>query len=228
MLLFAWLKLPISKLKSLFVILLIILAMAYFAPKSFWDEMLTIEEGSQESTAAGRIYFWRVAVREFLDNPIIGVGVMNFGVWYPDYIKPDDAMSDGRAIPGHIRDWGRVCHSIYFTLLSELGIIGVLLFMLMLYQFYKEVRFDNGLLNSQHSLNCIKEGGVATKDQLMLNLQKCHNLGLGLMGGMIGFLVSGVFLSVLYYPQFWLMCSLGVALGNCKRKIIKEENIVFD
>lgn len=224
-LVFAWLKAPINKFRSTLVILIIILAMAYFAPQSFWDEMRTIEQGSQESTAAGRIYFWKVAVREFLDNPIIGVGVMNFGVWYPDYIKPDDTMSNEMAIPGHIRDWGRVCHSIYFTLLSELGSIGVILFMLMLYQFYKEIRFDKRLINSQFSLNGFQETDVAKKDQLIRNLQKFNSLGLGLMGGMIGFLASGVFLSVLYYPQFWLLCSLGATLGNCKKKIIEVAKI---
>lgn len=83
-LLFAWLKLPISKFKTTSVMLIIVLAMAFLAPKSFWDEMSTLEQGSQESTAAARIYFWKIAVREFLDNPIIGIGVKNFGVWLPE------------------------------------------------------------------------------------------------------------------------------------------------
>ena len=31
---------------------------------------------------------------------------------------------------------------------------------------------------------------------------------------MLGYLVSGIFLSVLYYPHFWLLISLCVALRN--------------
>jgi len=219
---FAWFMLPVSKIKSTFVIMAIIITMALFAPKSFWDEMKTIEQGSEESTAGSRIYLWKIAVREFVDNPIIGVGINNFGIWLPDYVRPDDTYSDGKPVRGTTTAYGRVNHSIYFTLLSELGSIGVILYFLMIRRFYKEVSYTYPILESDIS----NKEESSRKILLAENMEKCRKLSLGVAGGMIGFLVSGIFLSVLYYPQFWLLCSLAVILGNCKKSLAAESAIV--
>ena len=40
--------------------------------------------------------------------------------------------------------------------------------------------------------------------------------------GLIGFLVSGIFLSVFTYPHFWLMTALVVSLKHIARERIKE------
>ncbi|MDC4205460.1 MAG: O-antigen ligase family protein [Candidatus Manganitrophus sp.] len=203
--LFAWFRLPINKFKSALIVLFISLGMLYFAPQSFWDEMSTFSESTERGSGAARVFFWKVAVEQFIDHPIIGVGINNYGVWLPEYagtrVEFDDTIFGGVT-----KAYGRVNHSLYFTLLSELGSIGVLLFTTMLYQFYKELRFDRKIVDAS----------AAEK------LRNCRNLSMALLGGMIGFLVSGAFITVLYYPYFWLMCSLAVALGNCKRKILKE------
>ena len=39
-------------------------------------------------------------------------------------------------------------------------------------------------------------------------------LGTGLAAGMVGFLVSGTFLTVLYYPVFWVLVGLFAALDG--------------
>ena len=219
---FAWLKLPRSKLKATFIMVVIALGMVLLAPKSFWLEMSTLKLGTQESTASNRIIYWKIAVRQFLDHPIIGVGVINYGVWLPDYASSQEIVSGGSRIPGHVRTWGEVCHSIYFTLLAELGIVGIILFSLMVCQFYKEIRLEpkmtDLLLSSKE-----KRGEINIKrNSYFESIKKCHNLCLGLHCGMIGFLASGAFLSVLYYQHFWLMCAMSVTLGNFKRNIIEE------
>lgn len=204
-LLFAWFKLPMNKFKSALIVLFVSLGMLYFAPQSFWDEMSTLSDGAEQGTGAARVFFWKVAVQEFLDHPILGVGINNYGVWLPEYVD-NRVEFDNTIFSGATRAYGRVNHSLYFTLLSELGSIGVVLFTIMLYRFYKELRFDRKIVDAS----------AAEK------LRNCRNLSMALLGGMIGFLVSGAFITVLYYPYFWLMCSLAVALGNCKRKILKE------
>jgi len=210
--LYIWFKSPAGKIKTTFVVLVLSMGMIYFAPQSFWDEMQTIREGTEESTASTRVYFWKIAIREFVDHPIIGVGVHNYGAWLPDYVKPDDVLSDGSPIPTHTRTWGRVCHSIYFTLLAELGIVGVILFLTIIYCFFKEIKQKNSLQKKFETLN--KSEGIDYK-LLNYNVIKCQSLGNGLQAGMLGFLVSGTFLSVLYYPHMWILCTLGVTLGNC-------------
>ena len=221
-LLFAWLKSPINKLKTASVILIIVLAMAYFAPKSFWDDMSTLEQGTQESTASERIYFWKIAIREFLDHPIIGVGVLNFGILLPEYARPDDTLSDGRRVEGRNRAYGRVAHSIYFTVLSELGSVGVVIFCLICYWFYKDVNFNKKEIKPIITIGERQEEDAIKENLVFQSLKKCHSLSLGIMGSMIGFLMAGAFLSVIYFPQFWWLCTLGVLLGICRRKIIED------
>lgn len=218
-LLFIWLKSPKNKFKSLFLILCVVLGLLMLAPKPFLNEMATMKQGSHESTAGSRIFFWKIAVREFLDHPVIGVGVVNYGIWLPDYVRHDDTMSDGSQLSGRTTAYGRVAHSIYFTLLAELGITGVILFTLMLFSFFKEVGFNQTSIKQSVSRRNAQETKIIIEDSTILELAKCHSLSLGLMAGMIGFLASGAFLSVLYFPQFWWLCTLGVTLGNCFKEI---------
>jgi len=37
---------------------------------------------------------------------------------------------------------------------------------------------------------------------------------LGINGALLGYLVSGMFLSVLYYPHFWFLTAISVAIKN--------------
>ncbi len=221
---FIWLKLPFNKLKSAFIVLMVIIGLGLFAPKGFWGEASQILEGTQESTGTGaaRLFFWKVAFNMYLDNPILGVGVNNFGVWLPEYTETKVAVTDER-ISGVSRAWGRVCHSLYFTLLSELGSVGAVLFTIILYRFFKELRFDKRLIRILPDSSERQRQLKMTADSTNQELQTYHALRMGLFCGMIGFLASGTFLTVLYYPQFWLMCSLAVMLGNYKKKVLMNQ-----
>jgi len=45
-------------------------------------------------------------------------------------------------------------------------------------------------------------------------MHKIRFIIFGITGAMLGYLVSGIFLSVLYYPHFWLLMGICVALKN--------------
>ena len=46
----------------------------------------------------------------------------------------------------------------------------------------------------------------------------------GLTGALMAFFVTGTFLSVLYYPYFWLFMGIIVARNNLSKKIIVSTN----
>jgi O-antigen ligase len=221
---FVLLKMPVKRLKAILMILIIGGGMVCFAPQSYWDEIRTLREGTNEATAGSRIFYWKVATRMFVDHPIIGVGPANFGVWLPDYVREDDRLSDGSVISGTIRRWGRVCHSLYFTVLAELGIIGVVLYGLMVYWAFKEIRLGLWRLDRVKVSEYTEHKQRKEHQPLDERYEKLRSLGLGIMGGLIGFLVSGAFLSVLFYPQFWLLCSLSTALGNLMKDLVDERS----
>lgn len=66
------------------------------------------------SLGSNRYDFWRVALDEFTDSPITGIGVDNFG---SDYLERRDSDEEPRQ-----------AHSLPVSVLSETGIVGTLLF----------------------------------------------------------------------------------------------------
>ena len=97
------------------------------APRGYWDEMGTIEQETQEDsigTGQQRIFSWKTGWRMFLDNPIAGVGPANSPWRFGEYEGEGGFNSRNYS--------GRQMHSVYFTLLSELGSVGTILFALML------------------------------------------------------------------------------------------------
>ena len=44
----------------------------------------------------------------------------------------------------------------------------------------------------------------------------------GLDGGLVGFMISGTFISVLFYPMIWFQMATSVALYNIARKQVTE------
>ena len=86
-------------------------------------------------------------------------------------------------------------HNIFFDAGAELGYTGLLVFlMLILYTFINNSR--------------------TRKMALKLEDNFSYYIAHGLDAAMIGFMVSGSFVSVLYYPFFWINLSFTVALNN--------------
>jgi O-antigen ligase len=178
------------------------------APSSYWDRVRSIsseykditETGRQYGTGGQRIYAWKIGWRIFINNPIVGVGQGN----YPWHVgKTEDEMG----VQWQTRSLaGRAAHSLYFTLLPELGLIGTFLFASMIVLSLKDLFYIRKVLKSQKE----KYSGEESK--------RIHFLALALEGSLVGFLASSAFISTLYYPNFWILCGFIVSL----RKIIRE------
>jgi O-antigen ligase len=201
------------KKKGLIIVTAIIIAISgyYFAPQGYWDEMATIEEGTQEGTAATRIYLWKNALKVFAYHPILGVGPLNSGVWVTTYDQSDQGA----------RDWGRALHSVYFTLLSELGLVGTFLFIAIIYYGEKDKKYIRDLY---HNKSLEEKIDISRPDRkpILRQIRESYFLSHALTGALIGYLTSGIFLSVLYYGWFWAIMTYTVILYNVTRKIAGE------
>lgn len=202
--LYCWFRSP-RKVVSTLAIGLLIFAIFYFAPGKYWERIQTIQDEAQgtavglnEGTGLERIYSWKAGWRMFLDNPVFGVGPGNFNWNFQTYEPPEGF---GGRLHG-----GRAAHSLYFTLIPELGIVGVVIFLLMLKANWKDRK------------NLLKLGEI----QKDLIFKKAHYLTLALGGSLVGYLVSGTFISVLYYPSFWFLIAFSVALRKAVYKRLTE------
>ena len=206
--LYCWYKTP-KKILSTVIVAIMISVLYFSASPKYWQEVKSIkEENIQKGTGAGRWYLWKCALRIFLDHPIIGVGQGNFP-WNVQLYEPLTA----KKLHG-----GKAVHSLYFTLISELGLIGILLFSGMLYFSYKELKW---ILKKEKEF-LLKQN---QSEETIQQMHKIRFIIFGITGGMLGYLVSGAFLSVLYYPHFWLLIALCVALRNIEQNQIITSNL---
>jgi O-antigen ligase len=201
--LYCWWK-SRNKLLSGAVAALLILFMALAAPPAYWEEIRSIPEENTPAnpygTGAARIYKWKVAWGMFLDNPVMGVGQGNYP-WNVGEYELKLGFEEGF----HYRSMaGRAAHSLYFTLLAELGLIGAVLFASMIVLTVRNLRF----IQKSDGTGSTGAGGALP----------FASLGMALEAGLLGYLVTGIFISVLYYPNFWLLMGFTLSL----RKILER------
>lgn len=176
-------------------------------PDGYVRDMQTIDD-KDDGTANLRLLHWTTGIEVFKNNPIFGVGPNNYPWTSFEYFHLSPYFVEGARNRS-----GRQAHSLYFTLIPELGLLGVSVFLTLIILFYKRLfkirkKFSEDSQASDYF-------GMAT----------------ALIVGMSGFLVSGVFVSVLYYPIMWHLLGMGVVLINLSspasssRKQVKAHKI---
>lgn len=180
-------------------VVIVMLALT-FAPKfadEYWTEVSSIWlQGTKERTANDRMYLWTRAVAMFADYPILGVGPGCYGHKVPDYITQESANEWGV----RFQMYGRAIHNIFFQMLSETGLAGVIGLLGLLLSF----RARN--VETRSIARNLKLGGLskAGSDRINSIEQYCF----GLEAAMVAFLVNGFFFNLLFYSWFWDMLIL--------------------
>lgn len=198
---FCWFYSP-KKVRSLLLVACVVLLVFVAAPQEYWDRINTITDDNttETGTAGQRMFTWGIGWEMFLANPILGVGQANFPWTIGEYMGGRTWQTKSLA--------GRQAHSLYFTLLPELGLVGAVLFGGMVYLNYKDIRLCHSLVEQRR---------MAHKQR---NEQEAHNLetvawfGNAMLGALVGYLITSTFISTLYYPTFWILTALMVALRN--------------
>jgi len=206
--LYCWLR---SKRKILVTFLVLVLSIfAYFvAPQTYGDRIHSItEQGTSEGTGETRVYTWNIGWHMFLANPIMGVGQGNFPYVFGKY----ELDVTGSQEPFHGRSVaGRAAHSIYFTLLPELGLMGTIPFLFIIFYTFKDLKHIKKL-----ALKNKKTKGSFPADRFFYT-------ALALEGSLITYLVSSVFISTLYYPNLWFL--IGFIISYKKILVSKEKTV---
>lgn len=180
------------KLVAIVSVLLILLVTVPLLQSAWVDEMLSIQSATEKGdTGEKRLYMWGVAWRVFLDRPVFGVGPGAYPRVAPFY------ESNERTLEG-VHLWGQACHSVYFTLLAEGGILGTFTWLLALYLCQRRRR---GPLPREPSSHADLDRYDAER----------RSVQIGIRGALIGFLTTGAFLTVNYYPNVWTLIGLASA-----------------
>jgi len=198
---YCWYRSP-KKLNALIVVVVAVLFMLVLAPATYWNEIASStsdETMSEEGTGGARLYTWGIGMKMFFANPIIGIGQNNFP-WTLDIYEAGGTF--------HERSFGgRSAHSAWVTLIAELGLAGIIIIGAMLFQCYRDLKWIRRRFAPAESRH--KHGQtVQVGEDVRVYLARAME------GSLIGFIVSGVFITILWYPALWVMIAFVVALRN--------------
>jgi O-antigen ligase len=190
-LLMLWVRAP-RKLVSLTLVLVLAVALVTLAPATYWKEISTITTSTNENdTGYRRLYLWKIAWRMFLDHPFLGVGPANYQ--YNNFLYEDEKETTRGY---HV--WGRVSHSVYFTVLPEFGIVGTVLFFVIV---MKGIMARRRALRTCRAQLARQDLSPESRERFLFYRQMLA----GMDGGIVTFLVTGAFIAVLYYPHLWVL-----------------------
>jgi probable O-glycosylation ligase (exosortase A-associated) len=176
------------------LILVVGLSVYSFAPQQWFDRMATIETYEQDSSAMGRIDFWKISLRIAELHPVLGGG---FRVTYWPAIT--NQMLEGTLV--RRLDKPRAAHSIWFEVLSEHGWVGLAFFVaIAVYSMY----------------NC---SWLIRHTQSRRDLQWANLLGRMGQSVFVGFWASGSFASLAYFDEYWCV----IFIFDAARRIVAKE-----
>ncbi len=210
---YCWFYSP-RKIMSLMVGLCLAGLVLIAAPQEYWDRIASITDDStmETGTAGQRVFTWGIGWEMFLANPVLGVGQSNFPWTSGEYLAGRTWQTKSLS--------GRQAHSLYFTLLPELGLVGVIIFGSMVYFNYRDTRVKDLIPRSP--------ARPTAEPNPIKNVQLVRAVlyGNAILGGMLGYLVTSTFISTLYYPTFWIMMGLAVALRNTTQRFAAAEPVL--
>jgi O-antigen ligase len=204
-----WLRSP-RKMRTLAigvlgVMVAIVAAMVIFPSGEYWEEMSTISGGSESGTGQGRLVLWRLAMGGYFDNPVLGVGASNCGVWLANNVEFDGARTQFRD-PNHMYNFA--LHNDYVTILCEEGSVGAIAFVAMIVDFLRRLYF----LRSKAAVRAWRMAMGRTFD--------LRDLSLGLEAALVAYLTNAFFYNQLYVHWIWSLVTFGVALEVIVRALI--------
>jgi len=183
----AWVRSPRKSWAAAFV-LLFAAALVFLMPQASRTRFQNAEDYQTDETANHRVQLWHAGLKMWHDYPLLGVGPANF-----KYVRQASyriaAAQDSQAY---------VCHSLYIEVISELGLFGSISAIgIVIFFFYTTTRI-------RHRLKQLNAAVVSWEYCL------CSGCDLA----MIGYLVSGAFVSVFWYPHLWVLCGIVMGLNT--------------
>jgi probable O-glycosylation ligase (exosortase A-associated) len=152
--------------------------------ETYFNRMNSIKDYESDGSAEARILAWKAGVQMARDNPVFGVGAGHFPLALGTKYKPAEV------------DRWMTAHSMYFLVLGELGLPGLLTLCALV--------FGGIFTTLKVRRRILKSATDPPSDRIV---QSGRLLGLLSASG-IGLAVAGAFLSVAYYPHLFILTGI--------------------
>jgi probable O-glycosylation ligase (exosortase A-associated) len=159
-------------------------------PSGWFDRMSTIQSYNADASFEGRIAAWKTSMEIVRQRPLIGGGFSSTDL---------DWVVRSYHVPGSL-EAGKAAHSIYFEVLGDTGIVGLLIYLLLV---------ASAWFNTSYVLS-------VTRGQA--DLDWANKLARMIQISMVGYLIGGAALSMAYYDGFLVMLAVTAALALTVRQ----------
>lgn len=163
------------------------------------EQKARFSSAGDDATSQQRLLYWKHGLKMIEDHPLLGVGYFNFPRYFAVHY-PDD-MLRGPAFTREGVATSELPHNIFIQVGTDTGVTGLLLFVMLMYRTWKSEREIRTLVREKQD-----------------TCKPFAPLAKGLLGAMWGFAIAGQFVTVSYYPFFWINLAFMVALNNITRK----------
>jgi O-antigen ligase len=181
------------------VSILVAAALVAFAGAApFVKRALTIfhEQGVTGARGSGRVDLWRAAWAGFRDHTLTGLGAGNFRAQSADLLQTTPGVEN---VLGNPSLTNKFVHNMYLGNLTELGLVGFLLFMIVL------------ALTGRYLLRTAKRARALGDSRL-------ERMAAALLVALIGYAVAGLFLSLELSKPLFILIGLALALDVVSRR----------
>jgi O-antigen ligase len=174
--------------KALIYVLLGSILFFMLADIKFLERMDTVRLGieNKQKEALSRTEFWKASIPMFLDHPL-GVGIKNFEKLLPNY-GPFKNMDP---------------HNTYVLCYSEMGIFGILLFLIIIVEALLEIR----------RIRIVVKGTLYERE---INLH-AFAFGAALIIYLGGYMMTH---GILYTEILWILLVMPICLENATKKLL--------
>ncbi len=119
------------KFSLLILFLLVVYTTCLLCRSDFFRYRIKSSFDFKGGSVAARINFWQAGWQAFKKNPILGYGPETQGEVFVGYYKKD------WAIHGNVNVYPNRAHNLFFDILLTSGLVGLILYLALLYLFYK-------------------------------------------------------------------------------------------
>lgn len=135
------------RLKQVLALITVLVVILYFfVPESYWYRVSTIKNSESDYSIQVRLENYKVALKMFLDHPVVGVGIHNFKDYRRDYGLPKEY----------------IVHNSYLEVLAGGGLLSFIPFSLILLSIWKKLITKNNYDRSLRNLFiCLKASFVS-------------------------------------------------------------------
>lgn len=192
---------------SVLVAAIITVAVVYAVDPERIALAVEMKQGWGGVNVAERFDRWRIALEMLADNPLLGVGVGNYGVLYRAY-------GGAELLGNESGEAHNVAHNMYLEVGAEMGVLGLLAFLAIL---GTALWMAVHLVTNDQAARASRGQGGATSDASS-DEALARPLAAGVSTALVTLCVAGLFLTEQYFAPLWVVIGLISGLRRLGRQ----------